>query len=110
MSKNLSFRSRPVQVHARIVATLEDHFAENVTAQPALLAHHCAEAGLADKVVVYRLKAGQQAMARSATREAVAQLQKGLDLLATLPDGPWRRQRELDLLKTLRPAAAATKG
>jgi hypothetical protein len=49
-------------------------------------------------------------MARSATREAVAQLQKGLDLLATLPDGPWRRQRELDLLKTLRPAAAATKG
>ena len=81
-----------------------------MTAQPALLAHHCAEAGLADKAVVYRLKAGQQAMARSATREAVAQLQKGLDLLATLPDGPWRRQRELDLLKTLRPAAAATKG
>jgi predicted ATPase len=39
-------RSRRVQLHARIVATLEDHFAENVAAQPALLAHHCAEAGL----------------------------------------------------------------
>ena len=103
-------RSRRVQLHARIVATLEDHFAENVVAQPALLAQHCAEAGLADKAVVYRLKAGQQAMARSATAEAVAQLQKGLDELAGLPDGPRRQQQELGLRVALASALAATKG
>jgi predicted ATPase/class 3 adenylate cyclase len=103
-------RSRRVQLHARIVATFEDHFAENVGAQPALLAHHCAEAGLSDKAVVYRLKAGQQAMARSATTEAVAQLQKGLDELADLPDGPLRQQQELGLRVALASALAATKG
>jgi len=103
-------RSRRVELHARIVATLEDRFPENVVAQPALLGHHCAEAGLADKAVVYRLKAGQQAMARSATAEAVAQLQKGLDELAGLPDGPRRQQQELGLRVALASALAATKG
>ena len=103
-------RSRRQQLHARIAATLEDQFPEIVVAQPALLAQHCAEAGLAEKAVGYWLKAGQQALARSAMTEAVAQLQKGLDVLAGLPDGPWRRQQELDLQIALGPALAATKG
>ena len=103
-------RGRRQQLHARIAATLEDRFPEIVLAQPALLARHCAEAGLAEKAVVYWLKAGQQALARSAMTEAVAQLRKGLDVLAGLPDGPWRRQQELDLQIALRPALAATKG
>ena len=103
-------RSRRQQLHARIAATLEDRFPEIVLAQPALLAQHCAEAGLAEKAVVYWLKAGQQALARSAMTEAVAQLRKGLDVLAGLPDGPWRRQQELDLQIALGPALAATKG
>src|SRR5215472_2746322 len=63
-------RGRRVQLHARIVAAFEDHFPETVVAQPALLAQHCVQAGLADKAVVYWRKAGQQAMARSATMEA----------------------------------------
>ena len=103
-------RSRRQQLHARIAATLEDHFPEIVAAQPALLARHCAEAGLAEKAVVYWLKAGQQALKRSAMTEAVAQLRKGLDVLAGLPDGPWRRQQELDLQIALRTALAVTKG
>ena len=103
-------RGRRQQLHARIAATLEDRFPEIVLAQPALLAQHCAEAGLAEKAVVYWLKAGQQALARSAMTEAVALLRKGLDVLADLPDGPWRRRQELDLQIALRPALAATKG
>jgi class 3 adenylate cyclase/tetratricopeptide (TPR) repeat protein len=103
-------RNRRQQLHTRIAATLEEQFPEIVAAQPALLAQHCAEAGLAEKAVVYWLKAGQQAMARSAMTEAVAQLRKGLDVLTGLPDGPWRRQQELDLHIALRPALAATKG
>ncbi len=103
-------RSRCQQLHHRIVATLEDKFPEIVAAQPALLARHCAEAALAEKAVVYWLKAGQQALARSAMTEAVAQLRKGLDALAALPDGPGRQQHELDLQLALGPALTATKG
>ena len=103
-------RSRRQLLHARIATTLEDQFPEIVVAQPALLAQHCTEAQLTDKAVGYWLKAGQQAFVRSAMTEAVAQLQKGLDALASLADGPWHRQQELDLQVALRPALAATKG
>jgi class 3 adenylate cyclase/tetratricopeptide (TPR) repeat protein len=102
-------RSRRQRLHARITTTLEDRFPEVVLAQPALLAQHCAAAGLAEKAVAYWLTAGQQALARSAMAEAVAQLRKGLDVLAGLPDGPWRQQQELDLLVALGMAFGATK-
>ena len=40
----------------------------------------------------------------------MAQLQKGLDSLATVPNGPWRQQQELGLQIALATALAATKG
>jgi class 3 adenylate cyclase/tetratricopeptide (TPR) repeat protein len=103
-------RSRRQQLHGRIATTLESQFAEIVTAQPQLMAQHCAQAGLNEKAVGYWLKAGQQAVARSAITEAVAQLQKGLDLLASRPDGDWRRQQELELRLALARALIAAKG
>jgi hypothetical protein len=103
-------RSRRQQLHARIATTLEQKFPQIVAAQPALLAHHCAEASLAEKAVGYWLKAGQQAIARSAMTEAEAQLGKGLDLLSSLPANDWRWQQELDLLTALGSAQIATKG
>ena len=45
-------RSRRQGLHRRIVATLEERFPEIVQAQPALLAQHCQEAGLAEQAVV----------------------------------------------------------
>jgi class 3 adenylate cyclase/predicted ATPase len=103
-------RSRRLQLHARIAATLGEQFPEIVAAQPALLAQHCAEAGLAEKAIHYWLKASQQAMAHSAMTEAVAQLRKGLDALSSLPDGPSRRRHELELNLALGPALSVTKG
>jgi class 3 adenylate cyclase len=102
--------SRRRQLHSRIAATLEDKFSEIVTAQPELLAHHCAEAGLDQKAVQYWLKAGRQAVARSAMMEAEAQLNRGLDLLCSLTADDWRWQHELDLLAALGPALIATRG
>jgi class 3 adenylate cyclase/tetratricopeptide (TPR) repeat protein len=90
-------RSRRQQLHARIATTLEDRFPEIVAAQPALLAHHCAEAGLTAKAVKYWLAAGRQAWGRSATAEAVALLRRGLSLVPALPETDWRRETELDL-------------
>jgi predicted ATPase len=103
-------RHRRQQLHARIAATLEERFPEILPAQPALLAQHCAAAGLVEKAVPYWLKAGHQALECSAMAEAVAQLRKGLDALAGLPDGPTRQQYELELQIALRPALAATAG
>jgi predicted ATPase len=104
-------RSRRRQLHARIVTTLDSLFPEIVDAQPQLAAQHCAEAGLNERALAYWLKAGQRSVARSAMMEAVAQLQKGLNLLAVLPPGDAsRRQQELDLQIALGPALTATKG
>src|SRR5262249_30997349 len=91
-------RSRRQQIHERIVTTLENQFPEIVAAQPEFIAHHCTEARLNEKAVAYRLKAGQQAVARSAMKEAQTQLQKGLDLLAIMPG---HAQEELELVIAL---------
>ena len=103
-------RGRRQQIHARIAATLQDQFPDIVATQPAVLARHCTEAGLVDRAVVYWFKAGQQALARSASTEAAALLRKGLDELGGLPDGPGRRQQELDLQLALGLALMAMKG
>ena len=98
------------QLHGRIAQALEERFPETVESEPELLAQHCAEAGLIEQAVEYRQRAGQQALARSATAEAVAQLDRGLELLVCLPDGPERRRRELGLQLGLGPALIAAKG
>jgi class 3 adenylate cyclase/predicted ATPase len=104
-------RSQRQVIHGRIATTLEDKFSEMATAQPAMLARHCAEAGLIEKAVGYRLKAGQQAIvAGLAMIEAVAQLNQGLDLLNRLPEGSERDQYEISLQVALGAAFIATKG
>jgi class 3 adenylate cyclase/predicted ATPase len=103
-------RGRRQQTHARVATTLESQFPEIVAAQPQLMSHHCAEAGFNEKAVGYRLKAGQQAVARSAMTEAIAQLQKGLELLANMPEASRPVQLELDLQIALGRALMAARG
>ena len=103
-------RSRRQQLHARITATMESQFPEIVEAQPEVLARHCAEAGSVEKAVGYWLRAGQQAIARWAMTEAVAQLRKGLNLLSGMPDDVARQEQELDLQIKLGHALSAAKG
>jgi len=101
-------RSRRQQLHSRIVTAIEGQFPEIVEAQPEVLARHCAEAGSVEKAVGYWLKAGQQAIARWAMTEGVAQLRKGLDLLSGMPDDAARLEREIDLQIKLGQALSAT--
>jgi class 3 adenylate cyclase/predicted ATPase len=98
------------QYHARTAQVLVEQFAETVEAQPELLAHHYTEAGLMAQAVPYWQQAGQRALERSATLEAVAHLTHGLEVLDTLPDTPERAQQELGLLIALGPALMNTKG
>jgi predicted ATPase len=103
-------RSRRRQLHARIAATLEGRFPEIAATQPALLARHCAEAGLAEKAVEHWLAAGRQAWGRSMLAEAVALLRRGLALVPALPDNDWRREREFDLQIALGQALVERQG
>jgi predicted ATPase len=103
-------KTRRQQIHSKIATTLEGNFLDMVTAQPALLAHHCTEAGLVEKAVGYWLKAGQLSVTRCTMTEAVAQLKKGLELLGGLPNGTQRQEQELGLQITLGQALIANKG
>jgi predicted ATPase/class 3 adenylate cyclase len=103
-------RGRRRQLHASIVSVLGEQFPGTGETQPELLAHHCTRAGLIEKGVAYRYRAGRRAMARSAMIEAVAQLAQGLELLADLPAGDERDHLELDVQVALGAATAATKG
>jgi predicted ATPase len=60
------------ELHGRIVRVLEERFPETVETEPELLAQHCTDAALSEQAVEYWQRAGQQALARSATAEAVA--------------------------------------
>jgi predicted ATPase len=103
-------KSRRQQIHAQIVATLEREFPDVVTAQPALLAKHCTEAGLTEKAVGYWLKAGQKSVERSAMMEAVVQLDKGLELLKTTPDSNAVSKQQIKFLTTRAVALRIAKG
>jgi class 3 adenylate cyclase/tetratricopeptide (TPR) repeat protein len=103
-------RSRRQQLHGRIAIVLESKFPDIVTSQPALVAQHCAEAGLTEKAVDYWLRAGQQALAKCAISEAAAQLRKGLTVLSSIQDSAARREQELNLQITLGKALLALKG
>jgi class 3 adenylate cyclase/predicted ATPase len=84
-------------LHARIAEVLESHFAAIAENQPELLARHCTEAGLIEKAALLWGKAGQRSLARSALVEAVAQLTRALDQIATLPGSPARRREQIKL-------------
>jgi class 3 adenylate cyclase/tetratricopeptide (TPR) repeat protein len=103
-------RGRRLQLHGRIVDTLESQFAQLVASQPQLLAHHCTEAGRTEQALGYRMKAAQLAVARSAMKEAEGQLRRGLALLSQLPEGSAREKHELEFSIALARALIATQG
>ena len=84
-------------LHARIAETLEGQFADIAENQPELLARHCTEAGLIEKAAGLWGKAGQRSIERSALVEAVAQLSRALDQIATLPSTPLLRREQIKL-------------
>jgi class 3 adenylate cyclase/predicted ATPase len=98
------------QLHAQIAEALEASFPEVMHDQPEVLAQHYDGAGLVEKAVAYWGKAGQRSAARSATVEAAAQLQKGLDQLVKLPDTPARQRQELEFQMRLGAVLLAVKG
>jgi class 3 adenylate cyclase/predicted ATPase len=97
-------------LHRRIAEALEQRFPDLVATRPEILAHHYGEAAVADKAIAYWHLAGKSSVAKSAVREATAQLRRGLSLLDGLPETRERKQLELDIHVTLTAALMAGKG
>jgi tetratricopeptide (TPR) repeat protein len=77
---------------------------ETVATQPELLAHHALRGELLDKAVTYFRQAGEQAVARSAYREAVAAFEQALGVVLHLPESHELRAQAIDLRLALRNA------
>ncbi len=97
-------RPRRAGLHAAIVATLERD-ADAPRLDPALIAHHCAEAGLIPQAVRYFLAAAEQTASRGAMSEARTHLTRGLKLAQENPGIPdvlaWRTRFHLSLGEVL---------
>jgi class 3 adenylate cyclase/predicted ATPase len=102
-------KTRRRHLHGQIARTLEAKFADAVTSQPELVAHHFNEAGLVEPAVRYWLKAGHLALNRSANA-AVAHLKRGLSQIPSIEDQTLRRKLELLLQTALGNALQALKG
>jgi class 3 adenylate cyclase/DNA-binding winged helix-turn-helix (wHTH) protein/tetratricopeptide (TPR) repeat protein len=92
------------QTHQRLVEVLETQFPEMAATTPELLAHHALRGELWAKAVTYFGQAGEQAMAHSAYREAVAALEQALDALDHLPEQRVTHAQAIDLRLALRSA------
>jgi class 3 adenylate cyclase/predicted ATPase len=103
-------RGRRQILHAQIGEALETRFPETTHAQPELVAHHFTQAGLVDKALEHWKKAGQLAMARSATAEAIAHLNSGLKILLSLPESKQRDRQELGIQLAMGSAMVAARG
>jgi class 3 adenylate cyclase len=90
-------RVRRQEVHARVARTLEQNFADFIEHQPELLAYHLTAAGDTERAVDQWLKAGRHSAERSAHHEAIRHFDHGLAVLAALPEGAARDEREIGL-------------
>jgi class 3 adenylate cyclase/predicted ATPase/ABC-type transport system involved in cytochrome c biogenesis ATPase subunit len=73
-------RSRRHVLHRQIADTLRGEFSAVAAAEPELVAHHLTQAGLDELAIEWWGKAGDQAVRRSAFKEAAAHLGKAIEL------------------------------
>jgi class 3 adenylate cyclase len=97
-------------LHARIAETLESSFADIAENQPEITARHCTDAGLTEKAASLWGKAGLRSLERSALVEAVEQLTRALDQIATQPGTRVLRREQIKLQVGLMNALQQTKG
>ncbi len=85
-------RSRRQILHRQIADVLRGEFAVVAAAEPELVAHHLTQAGLDEPAIEWWGKAGDQALRRSAFKEAAAHLGKAIELAdklaAPAPNAP----------------------
>ena len=94
---NSILSDRRKRLHERTGAAIETLYAASLDDHVSELAHHYSRSGNADKAAEYLRRAGQQALARSAYQEALAQLSAAIEFLGRLPESLQRDDREAAL-------------
>jgi tetratricopeptide (TPR) repeat protein len=90
--------------HQRIAQVLERQFPTTGATQPEVLAHHARRGAVWGKALAYYRQAGEQALARSAYREAVGAFEQALSVLPHLPETRATCEQAIDLRLALRSA------
>ncbi|MFL5283144.1 MAG: AAA family ATPase [Rhodopila sp.] len=103
-------KSRRQELHAKIARVIETRFPEVEATEPEVLAHHYTEAKRPEAAIPLWQKAGSLALKQLALNEAIIHLNKGLELVATLPSSAERDAWELDLRSLLGAAWTALGG
>jgi predicted ATPase len=106
-------RSRRQILHRQIADALSGEFAAVAAAEPELVAHHLTQASLDEPAIEWWGKAGDQALRRSAFKEAAAHLGKAIELvdkLATAAPSPGSGIDRLRLQTSLGNALLWAKG
>ena len=107
---NLLLIERRKQLHERAGQALEAMLAGQLDDHLDELAHHYSRSDNIKKAVEYLGRTGNQAMQRSAYRDAVNGLSGAINLLQKLPDNTERTRRELLLQLDLGPALITVNG
>jgi predicted ATPase len=103
-------KSRRQTLHQRFALTLEKRFPAQAEAEPEVLANHFKRAGFAEQACFYYERAGDRAVARCASAEAVAHFDAALIQARASPPGRDRDQRELAVLLKQGPAVLTFRG
>ena len=103
-------KSRRQALHRRVAEVLLDQFPTAAAAEPELLAHHFAQAGLTEAAIEWWGRAGQRSLERSALVEAAEQFTRALSQIATLPATPVLRREQIKLQVGLASALMHVKG
>jgi class 3 adenylate cyclase/predicted ATPase len=90
-------RRKRKQLHACLAQVLAERSIKRFETAPEVVAHHYAEAGLAQRAIEYWIRAGDRAIARWANVEAIGHLTKGLTLLKDVPQSDERDRLEIQL-------------
>ncbi|MFQ5937310.1 MAG: AAA family ATPase, partial [Acidiferrobacterales bacterium] len=101
---------RRARLHRQIGACLEAGYGGQASEIAAELAAHFVHGSDALRAVQYLVRAGENALQRSAYQEAITHLTHGLEVVTTLPDTRERAEHELTLQCALGGALIAAKG
>jgi len=97
-------------LHRRIAQALETVHSATLDQMSGQLAAHYEKAGVWAQALAYYQQAAQQSLRTYANHEAIAHFERGLALLANLPDTADRSSQELAFLLGLGPVLVITKG
>ena len=103
-------KSRRQELHGKIARVIQERFPAIAESEPEVLAHHYTQAGQLLSAIPLWQKAGELALTRMALTESISHLNKGLELIVSLPASTERDTSELALRTTLGTVWMALKG